>query len=253
MHLRFDKPGEQCFQYVESETKAQLLKRLVQEGRMQKPQDIDERTKDFFSDCPSNYLLCPLARGEDSRVYIFLEEGSERMGLVKLYNAAICPLLQIEKYRRRTQEVIDATPAINDALDTQITIQNEQYTTSIHIVPVSQPIERNGVVGMFIEDEDWIRGDDIYGSRTQIEHQLYESMKINDVTDRKGQRMYTIPYIKSDDRIPFLEERLTPLLREHLSGSTFWIDGTNVKMAIDHQRQEMQCIITDIADGIRRV
>jgi hypothetical protein len=32
-----------------------------------------------------------------------------------------------------------------------------------------------------------------------------------------------------------------------------WVDGTNVKMAIDHQRKEMQFIITDIADGIRRV
>jgi hypothetical protein len=225
----------------------------MREGKMQKPENIDERTRAFFEDYPGNYLLCPLSRGEDSRVYIFLQEGTTRIGLIKLYNGEICSLQQLEKYRTRTQKVIDATPAINAALDTETIIQEERYAGSIRILPVGEPMERNGIVGIFIENKDWIRGDDIYGSRSFAEEQLYGSMKIADVSDQIGERMYTIPYIKSDDCIPWLEDRLTPLLRKHLEGSMLWVDGTNVKMAIDHQRKEMQFIITDIADGIRRV
>ena len=253
MDLHFDHEGDHCYATIEYESKEELVSRLLREDQMKIPELYGDRTERFFENHGGSFLLHRLATGEDSDVYIFFEKKSERYGLIKLYDPEQCPTRLIDQYRALTQQLIDDESIINQKIDLNAKLAIGDYAVSLRFVPVGDVVERNGVNGIFIEREDWIRGDDVGASRSFVEKdQLYGSLAARDVSEGgDSERMFAIPYPDRGEAIDLLESNITPLLRTHTGVPDFWVYKTNVKVEIDRTRKRLILVVTDVSDSIQ--
>lgn len=253
MDVPFDRPGDNCFEHSDCETGDAIIQRLQAGGKMKKPEEVDSRTAAFFREFPGTYLLYRIDSGEDSIIYLFHEEESGRHGLVKLFEAEYSPLEQLQKYRQFSRKVREDLPAINDAIGATAVLRGDRHDVLFDIVPIAEPIERNGIVAIFIEGPDWIRGNDGYASRCPIEPGNYGSMSTYDITnDEHGGKFFTIPYFKGTELTDFLDSTVTPLIRERTGANSFWVYKKNIKVQIDRSRKRLIMVITDLSDGIAR-
>lgn len=232
------------------ESRKILVNRLQEEGRLLPIQDSDSRARLYFKDT-TKYQLINIASGEDSRVYIYKNNETGEIGLVKVYGEHITRELLLQ-YFEFTQQVAQVLPDIGQELDLSLQIGPETYAVGFQAAQPDSIEERNGCQGAFFST-DWVRGDNLYGERTMAEQQSTDFMRVEDITEgplgEDDSRFVLLPYLHLDTRLDILEA-LVDSIEEKTGIILTEIELKNVKLRIDRKRKILYFVITDLCSGI---
>ncbi len=250
-------PREQDFELVESETPEQLVHRLDQNGLMKPPASYEDRAKNFFAGRQGEYLLYAVDSGRDSFVYLLWERASNVIGLIKLYDPENTPLTVINQYRALTDNVIAQLEVINSKLNATATIGGVEYSIRLQVMPVGEPIETNGVIGVVLDRSQCVKGTNLDLSDTAMNKGCdrsyhYRWVHLEDVSEGpENGTMLRVPdpmrfFLPRDFR-----KQLARQLGQHTGRDTLAIEDANIKFRVDRGRRILYVVTTDLADSIR--
>jgi len=256
LHL-FTEPDEEDFQQLDAfEASEAFVKRLHAESKLQTLEKISEKDElpaKFLQNQLGNYFLRRIASGADSSVYIFLEKETGRFGLLKLYDGKNCPIDLIMRYRGIVQGVIGNIDQINEQISsTKIDINGENYSVILKAIPVGEPVEKNGVVGIFVEGENWVRGSNLQNMQTDVGPASdVDSLVARDVSSEQANTMFRLPYVLGEQRERLLDTIISPPIQAETGLSDLLLHADNVKIEIDRTKKILYLVITDICADIR--